>query len=95
MKAKRAAKRKKSIVLRVAIVAFTVYVVVSMVQLQLQLNTAQEKLDKLNEQTAAQEELNAALQAQKENAAKYLEEQARKQGMAKPGETILVEIPKD
>ena len=95
MKAKRAGKRKKSIVLRVAIVAFTVYVVVSMVQLQLQLNTAQEKLDKLNEQTAAQEELNAALQAQKENAAKYLEEQARKQGMAKPGETILVEIPKD
>ncbi|MBR5540210.1 MAG: septum formation initiator family protein [Clostridia bacterium] len=95
MKNAKSAKRRKSIILRVAIVAFTVYVVVSMVQLQLQLNSAQERLDKLNEQTAAQEQKNAILQDQIDNSDAYKEQQARKQGMARPGETILVEIPND
>lgn len=95
MKKAKTAKRRKSIILRVAVVAFTVYVVVSMVQLQLQLSNAQERLDKLNEQTAAQEERNAVLQDQIDNSDAYKEQQARKQGMARPGETILVEIPND
>ncbi len=95
MKSKKAAKRRKSVLLRVAIVAFAVYVVVSMVQLQLQLSNAQERLDKLNEQTAAQEEMNEVLQDQIDNSDAYKEQQARKQGMARPGETILVEIPND
>ena len=95
MKNRKAAKRRKSVILRVAVIAFTVYVVVSMVQLTLQLNSAQEKLDKLNEQTVAQEEINAVLQDQIDNSEAYKEQQARKQGMARPGETILVEIPND
>lgn len=95
MKSKKAAKRRKSVLLRVAIVAFAVYVVVSMVQLQLQLSNAQDRLDKLNEQTAAQEEINEVLQDQIDNSDTYKEQQARKQGMARPGETILVEIPND
>lgn len=95
MKSKKSAKRRKSVLLRVAIVAFAVYVVVSMVQLQLQLGDAQERLDKLNEQTAAQEEMNEVLQDQIDNSDAYKEQQARKQGMARPGETILVEIPND
>ncbi len=95
MKNAKSAKRRKSVILRVAVVAFTVYVVVSMVQLQLQLSSAQERLDKLNEQTAAQEEVNAVLQDQIDNSDAYKEQQARKQGMARPGETILVEIPND
>ncbi|MBQ7038511.1 MAG: septum formation initiator family protein [Clostridia bacterium] len=95
MKSKKAAKRRKSVLLRVAIVAFAVYVVVSMVQLQLQLSNAQERLDKLNEQTAAQMESNEVLQEQIDNSDAYKEQQARKQGMARPGETILVEIPND
>ena len=95
MKSKKAAKRRKSVLLRVAIVAFAVYVVVSMVQLQLRLSNAQERLDKLNEQTAAQIENNEVLQEQIDNSDAYKEQQARKQGMARPGETILVEIPND
>lgn len=95
MKSKKAVKRKKSVLFRVAIVAFAVYVVVSMVQLQLQLSNAQKRLDKLNEQTAAQEEINEVLQDQIDNSDTYKEQQARKQGMARPGETILVEIPND
>ncbi len=95
MKSKKAAKRRKSVLLRVAVVAFAVYVVVSMVQLQLQLSNAQERLDKLNEQTEAQLESNEVLQDQIDNSDAYKEQQARKQGMARPGETILVEIPND
>lgn len=95
MKKAKTAKRNKNIILRVAIVAFTVYVVVSMVQLQLQLSNAQERLDKLNEQTAKQVEVNEVLQDQIDNSDAYKEQQARKQGMARPGETILVEIPND
>ncbi len=95
MKSKKTAKRRKSVLFRLAIVAFAVYVVVSMVQLQLQLSNAQERLDKLNEQTAAQVEKNEVLQDQIDNSDAYKEQQARKQGMAKPGETILVEIPND
>jgi len=95
VKSKKTAKRRKSVLFRLAIVAFAVYVVVSMVQLQLQLSNAQERLDKLNEQTAAQVEKNEVLQDQIDNSDAYKEQQARKQGMAKPGETILVEIPND
>lgn len=95
MKSRKATKRRKSVLLRLAVVAFAVYVVVSMVQLQLQLSNAQERLDKLNEQTAAQVEKNEVLQDQIDNSDAYKEQQARKQGMARPGETILVEIPND
>ena len=95
MENKKAVKRRKSVISRIAVVAFTVYVVVSMVQFTLQLNSAQEKLDKLNQQTAAQEEINAVLQDQIDNSEAYKEQHARKQGMARPGETILVEIPND
>lgn len=89
-------KRKKSILLRVAIVAFSVYVVVSIVQVQLQLNSAQSKLDKLDSQIRAQEETNKVLQDRADGElAEYLEQQARKNGMAKPGESIFIEIPHD
>ncbi len=95
MKSKKAAKRRKSVLLRVAVVAFAVYVVVSLVQIQLELNNAQERLDKVNANTAAQLESNEVMKEQIKNSNAYKEQQARKQGMARPGETILVEIPND
>ena len=91
MKNKRTAKRRKSTMLRVAVVAFAVYVVVSIIQLSLQINNAQERLDNMNAQTAAQLEENAALQEQIDNSDGYKEQQAYKQGKAKPGETIFYE----
>ena len=88
-------KKRKSIFLRVALIALTIYVVVSLIQLQLQLNDGQQTLDALSAQLANQQSVNAGLQDQINNYESYLEQQARKQGMAKPGETILVEIPED
>ena len=87
--------RKKSLLLRIALLALSVYVVVSLVQLQLQLNEGRQRLDDLNSQLDAQLDAIAVLEDKRDNYKAYLEQQARKQGMAKPGETILVEIPSE
>jgi cell division protein FtsB len=87
--------KKRSIFLRVALIALAIYVVVSLIQLQLQLDEGQRQLDSLSDRLANQLSANAELQDQIDNYESYLEQQARKQGMAKPGETILIEIPED
>ncbi len=87
--------RKKSLLLRIALLALSVYVVVSLVQLQLQLNEGRQRLDDLNNQLDEKLEAIAVLEDKRDNYKAYLEQQARKQGMAKPGETILVEIPSE
>ncbi len=86
-------KRKRSTILRVAIAAFAVYVVVSIVQIQLQLNRGQEQLDDFNSKISQTKEINAVLQDKLDGYEEYLEQQARKQGLVKPGETVFVEIP--
>ncbi len=85
--------KKKSLLIRLAVLALSVYVVVSLVQLQLQLNEGQARLDDLNSQLDEQLNTNVVLEDKLAAYEEYLEQQARKQGMAKPGETILVEIP--
>ena len=85
--------KRKSILIRVALVALSLYAVVSLVQLQLQLNKGRERLDNLNRRLEEQQNTNVVLQDKLDGYQEYLEQQARKQGMAKPGETILVEIP--
>ncbi len=87
--------KKKSLLLRIALLALSVYVVVSLVQLQLQLDQGQQRLDELNRQLDEQERIKLVLQDKLDGYEDYLEQQARKQGMAKPGETILVEIPSE
>ena len=87
------AKKKKSVILRVALLAFSVYVIVSMVHLQLQLNRGQEKLDDIKTRYTEAKENNIALQDKLDGYEEYLEQQARKQGLVKPGETVFVEIP--
>ena len=86
-------KKRKSPILRVAIAAFAVYVVVSIVQIQLQLNRGQEQLDDFNSKISQTKEVNALLQDKLDGYEEYLEQQARKQGLVKPGETVFVEIP--
>lgn len=88
-----AKKKRRSIVLRVAIAAFSVYVVVSMVQLQLQLNRGQEQLDDINTKLHQTNAVNTELQDKLDGYGEYLEQQARKQGLVKPGESVFVEIP--
>lgn len=86
---------RKNIAVRIALLALIVYAVVSLIQLQLQLDEGQRLLDSVNNRVTDQLTLNADLQDQIDNYETYLEQQARKQGMAKPGETVLIEIPKD
>ncbi len=86
-------KRRKSAILRIAIAAFAVYVVVSIIQIQLQLNRGQEQWDDLNSKISQTKEVNAVLQDKLDGYEEYLEQQARKQGLVKPGETVFVEIP--
>ena len=88
--------KKKSWFFRIALIALAVYIVVSLIQLNLQLNEKQQLLNDWIQKTEQQNLLNADLQDQGENYESYLEQQAREeQGMAKPCETVLYEVPKE
>ena len=89
------AKRKKTIFLRIALLAAAIYAVVSLVQLQLQLDQRTQELNEKIAQTEQAKVENAQLQDQLDNSESYLEQQAREQGMVRPGETVFIEIPKD
>lgn len=85
-------KKNKNLVLRVAILAAAVYCTVVYVQAKVQLAQGQKKLDAIYAQQAIEQAKAESLKEQKDNQDQYKEEQARKQGMAKPGETIIYEI---
>lgn len=87
--------KKKSLLLRVALLALAIYIVVSLVQLQLQFDAKEREYNAKYAQLEKQQEINRVLLNEVENSEAYLEQQARKQGMAKPGETILIEIPNE
>ena len=91
----KAGKKKKSIFLRVALLAFSVYVLVSLVQLQMDIQKRQQQLDDINEQIRVQTSLNEDVQNKTDHYERYLEEKSREQGLARPGETIYKEIPAD
>ena len=87
-------RKKKNILLRIAVVAFSIYVIVTLVQLRLEINRMQtEQVDVLKDKITEQKRANENLIRQTENLEEYLEQQAREQGWALPGEVILMEIP--
>jgi cell division protein FtsB len=88
-------KKKKSIFLRIALLAFSVYVIVTLVQLQLQIGNEQQRLNKLDEDIQRQVSLNEDIQNKTDNYEQYLEQRARERGMARPGEVIYKEIPEN
>ena len=91
MKAKR---KKKSVLLRIAVVAFSIYVIVTLVQLRMEINRIEtDQIDVLKDKISEQKRANENLERQTENLEEYLEQQAREQGWALPGEVILMEIP--
>lgn len=89
----RRSNKKRSRLLLVAVLVFGVYVAVMLTQLQMELNERRQVLDDVTTQIAEAERLNEDLQDKLENYEKYLEEQVRQQGMARPGEIIFQEIP--
>lgn len=90
MKVKR---KKKNILLRVGLLAFSVYVIVMLAQLQLEIREKQKQIDALNSSITTQRKVNENLTRQTENLEQYLKQQAYEQGWALPGEIVLIEIP--
>lgn len=86
-------RKKKSIFLRIALLAFSVYVIVMLVQLQQELSQQKRDLDAYNQAIKNQEMLNEDLKNQTINNQAYLDQKARDQNMARPGESVYKEIP--
>lgn len=85
--------KKRSRILVMAVLVFAVYVVVMLAQLQMELNERQAVLDDMNKQITEQQRTNEDLEDKLANFEKYLDEQARLRGLARPGEIIFQEIP--
>ena len=86
-------KRKKSIFLRLALLAFSIYVVVMLLQLQMELGASQRQLDNYDQEIKNMQLLIDDQKNKMENYESYQEQQARENGQARPGESIYKEIP--
>ena len=84
-------KKSGSIVLRVAVVAFSAYMLVMLAQLRLQIGERQKQIDDLQDSIQYQQQQNEDMQSKSDNYQVYLEQHAREQGMAVPGESIYKE----
>lgn len=92
---KRSSKRKKSIILELAVIAAAVYVVVSLVQLQVQIGEASRKCDEVSAAYENQQLENRELQRLLEsgNEEEYIERVAREQlGFVKPDEKVFYDV---
>lgn len=86
-------KKKKSIFLRIALLAFSLYVIITLVQLQMDIGSKQKQLDAVQENILLQQQLNGDLKSKLENPDEYIEQEARDQNMVKPGEIVMQEVP--
>ena len=89
------ATRKNNIFRRIALLAAAIYAIVSVVQLELQLDQKKQELGEKIAQTEQAKIENAQLQDLLDNSESYLEQQAREQGMVRPGETVFIEVPQE
>lgn len=90
---KQTAKRKGNFLLKTALLAVSCYVLVMLIQLHMEIADRHEQLDKLQSSIDYQAQINEDMQAMRDNYESYLEQQAREQGLALPGETIFKEAP--
>lgn len=86
-------KHRKSILLRLAVCAFAVYIGATLISLQVQINANKSSADRLNAQAAVQEAKNQETQRVLNNKdqAQFIEEEARDTlNYAMPGERVFV-----
>ena len=86
-------KEKQNVFFRIAVAALLVWVIVSLLQLQLEISEKRTALADLNTQILTQKRINEELADENANDELYLEQQARNKGLAKPGESIYKEVP--
>ena len=84
-------KRRNSIILRVAVVAFSAYMLVMLAQLRMEIGERQKQIAELQDNIQYQQQQNEDMQSKSDNVQMYLEQHAREQGMAVPGESIYQE----
>ena len=90
-------KRKTSLLLKIAICAFAVYMIAALINQQVQISEKSKELSEmqqqLEEQNIRNEELRRALSDGTEQNSEYLERYAREElGYAKPDERVFVNI---
>ncbi|MBQ3093569.1 MAG: septum formation initiator family protein [Clostridia bacterium] len=86
-------KDKQNVFFRIAVAALLVWVIVSLLQLQIEIREKRSALADLNTQILTQKRINEELADENANDELYLEQQARDKGLAKPGESIYKEVP--
>lgn len=84
---------KQGVFFRIALAALLVWVIVTLLQSQIEIREKRDDLADINAQIIAQEHINEDLENDAENEDLYLEQQARNKGLAKPGEIIFKEVP--
>ena len=77
MKVIKGSKKRGSIVLRVAVVAFSAYMLVMLAQLRLQIGERQKQIDDLQDSIQYQQQQNEDMQSKSDNYQVYLEQHAR------------------
>ena len=87
--------KKKSLLLRIALLALAVYIVASLVRLRIELNAREKVKEEALGTLQAQQDQIDVLNDKLSNADNDVEQAVRDQNMAKPGETILVEVPSE
>ena len=86
-------KRNRNLILRIALLVFAVYVIVTLIQMQLELNDKQAEIDELSQQAVELSLENEDQQHKLSNPSQYLDQQARDQGYVRPGDDVYKEIP--
>lgn len=86
-------KEKQNIFFRIAVAALLVWVIVSLVQIRIELGEKQAFYFDLEEQILAQQRINEELASESANDEFYLEQQAHDKGFYKPGESVYKEVP--
>ena len=90
-------RRKRSIILRIALLAFAVYIVASIVNQQIQIGQKKQELSMVSQQLNAQnlknEELKTALETGTTDSDEFIERKAREElNYVKPNERVFVNI---
>ncbi len=87
--------KKKSVLLRIALVALAVYIVASFFRLRLELNEREQVLQDSSNSVQAKKDQIVVLNDKLNNADNDVEQSVREKGMAKPGESIFAEVPSE
>lgn len=86
-------KKKKSFFLRLSLLVFAVYVIVMLVQLQIQIDQQQSRIHEVQGRIEEKLRQNEEIQGNLDHLDRYQEQQARKDGWGYPGEDVFKESP--